>query len=152
MRVLAIDVGTSSTRAIVYGGGGKRVDGPGGRRSYTPRTTPDGGSEIDADVLVDHVERCIDEAATDGVDAVAVCTFLHGLVGVDACNSFGSGATGRDRGALRVGTSGALRLFQEAAVSEASVPWATVAGPGWPPAPHPRSRRCASASIPPPSV
>lgn len=79
MKILALDVGTSSVRAGLYDAAGRRV-GPEVRRAYSPRTTPDGGSELNADELALHVESCLDEV--HGGDAVAICTFWHSLVGV----------------------------------------------------------------------
>ena len=85
--VLAIDVGTSSTRAGLYGAaGGSRRAGH-AQRKYAVATTPEGGAELDADVLVDIVCQAIDEVLARSGDAriaaVATCTFWHSLIGVD---------------------------------------------------------------------
>ena len=45
--VLALDVGTSSCRALLYDARARRVERIGGQLAYEPRTTADGGAEID---------------------------------------------------------------------------------------------------------
>ena len=88
--VLALDVGTSSIRALFYDGNGKAVDGIDGRVTYKMRLTPDGGVEIDADELVALTARAIDDALRQagdlafGLRGVGVCTFWHSLLGTDA--------------------------------------------------------------------
>src|SRR5919198_944456 len=87
--VLALDVGTSSCRALLYDAGGRRVAGIGEQLKYEPRMTADGGAEMDADELVERVVRAIDRTANDGraifdqVRAVAASVFWHSLLGVD---------------------------------------------------------------------
>jgi gluconokinase len=90
--VIAIDLGTSSARAILYDGAGRRVESFASRVPYGMEVTPDGGVEIAADRLVDIIAECLDDlvarirASAPGIkiDAVAMCTFWHGLMGVDA--------------------------------------------------------------------
>ncbi|HZR97675.1 MAG TPA: gluconokinase [Chloroflexota bacterium] len=87
--VLALDVGTSSVRALVYDAAGRAVRGAAARQAVAPRTTPDGGVEIDADGLVACTTAVLDalaDAAPEAlraVRAVGACTFWHSLVGVD---------------------------------------------------------------------
>jgi len=60
-----------------------------GQVQYEPRTTPDGGVELDADLLLDAVARAIDEClsawtAAPPIDAVGISAFWHGLLALDA--------------------------------------------------------------------
>lgn len=86
--VLALDVGTSSTRASLYDAGARPVAGLAVQLAYAPALTPDGGAELDADALVEQVAAALDQlAALAGpalgqVEAVATSTFWHSLVGV----------------------------------------------------------------------
>lgn len=87
--VLALDVGTSSSRCAVYDAQGGRVDGTSTQRTYLPRLTVDGGAELDADALVETVAALFDQtlhlvgAERDRIRFVATATFWHSLVGVD---------------------------------------------------------------------
>lgn len=87
--VLALDIGTSSARALLY-------DGRGLRQPDVQAAAPlvweavDGGFEAPAEELARTVDDLLDQAVarlrTTGraVDAVAVATFWHSLLGVDA--------------------------------------------------------------------
>jgi gluconokinase len=85
--VIAVDVGTSSARAALYDAAGDAVAERFHQVAYRPRLTPDGGAELDPEMLFDAVVRCIDAVlaggAPDRVAAVGVSTFWHGLLGVD---------------------------------------------------------------------
>lgn len=84
--VAALDVGTSSVRSLVFDAQGRQIEGVGSQIKHSPRTTPDGGSEFDADELLN---RCIEvlaslnDANIPKPGAIAVSTFWHSLVGVD---------------------------------------------------------------------
>jgi gluconokinase len=83
--ILALDVGTSSTRAIAFDFHGHKT-GPIAQREYSQCTTPDGGVEVDADFLLDLTAQCIDEVLSEleaPVVAVAVSSFWHSLMAVD---------------------------------------------------------------------
>jgi gluconokinase len=85
--VLALDVGTSSCRASLYDPRGGPVAARRGRVAYAPEVTPDGGAELDPQLLFDHLCSAIDqvlEANTTPILAVATDTFWHSLLGVDA--------------------------------------------------------------------
>lgn len=90
--VLALDIGTSSARALIFDAGGQAVQGLRAQVEYRMRTDPPGASEMDADALVNHAASCIDNvlqvAGKDAgrISAVGVCTFWHSMVGVDAQN------------------------------------------------------------------
>ncbi len=89
--ILAIDIGSSSVRALLYDEAGEVVDGASSRRSHRFSYAAGGRVEADADGLVDLTAQCIDEtlgraagpAADRGIAGVALCTFWHGLLGVD---------------------------------------------------------------------
>jgi len=86
--ILAIDVGTSSARALVYDGRARVVDTWEAHRPYQVRTTEDGGVEADAGEIVDLVASCLDEVlpkvqtASREIAAIACDTFWHSLMGV----------------------------------------------------------------------
>ncbi len=88
--VLAIDLGTSSARAILFDGRGRKIQGADSQIHYRMDTTDDGGVEIDADRLVEIVALAVDGllTKTEGlrIEAVAVSTFWHSLMGVDDRN------------------------------------------------------------------
>ena len=63
MWILALDVGTSSIRAIGYDALGRSLPGAGARVGCEPITTTDGGSELDPEELVaataSAIDRCL---------------------------------------------------------------------------------------------
>jgi gluconokinase len=87
--VLALDVGTSSVRALVYDAAGRAVEGAAARGAVPPRATPDGGVEVDAEALVACTADVLDALARNApgalgaVQAVGASTFWHSLLGVD---------------------------------------------------------------------
>ncbi len=85
--VLALDVGTSSARAALFDARGYMLPDTLASRPHSPRTTQDGGSELDSDTLLEDVCSAVDEtlAAAAGVTVTAVGTtsFWHSIIGVD---------------------------------------------------------------------
>jgi len=85
--VLALDVGTSSVRALVYDEQGRQVEGAGAHERYTQSRGHSGRlGEFDADELVEAAREAIDEARREmpgRIDAVAASCFWHSLVAVD---------------------------------------------------------------------
>ena len=87
--VLAIDVGSSSVRALLYDAQCRQVQGTEHQLTYRLETTPDGGSIADPDMLAGLVTRCIDHSLAHAGDrgsdiaAVATTTFWHGMLGLD---------------------------------------------------------------------
>ncbi len=87
--VLALDIGTSSVRAILFDRLGNRVPAALARRQYGLRTTPDGGVEADADEMLAAVEACLDELTAMGrldvrpIVAVATSTLVSNVLGLD---------------------------------------------------------------------
>ena len=82
MRVLALDVGSSSTRACAYDERGREAGSP-ARRTYEARHDRDGAVELDADELAGACEAVLDEAG-GGHDALGISCFMHSLLLLDA--------------------------------------------------------------------
>ncbi|MBV9171057.1 MAG: gluconokinase [Chloroflexi bacterium] len=84
--VLALDIGTSSCRAIPYDLAGRRLGSRRAQVQYQPRVTAEGGAELDANGLFDQVCQTIETVLSQGreeIVAVATSTFWHSLLGVD---------------------------------------------------------------------
>jgi gluconokinase len=91
---LALDIGTSSARALLYDAQGFLIEGIEARAEYQMTATPDGGVEIDPDHLLALVTRVLDEALVESralipqlaerLAGVGCCTFWHSLLGVGA--------------------------------------------------------------------
>src|SRR5262245_44377024 len=87
--VVALDVGSSSVRALAFDREGRAL-GPQCQRAYEPETTPDGGVEIDADRLVALTVEVVDglvaalASRADAVAAVGTSRFWHTLLGLGA--------------------------------------------------------------------
>src|SRR5437660_3646222 len=90
--VLSLDVGTSSTRTLLFDAAGTVVPKVMSQRLYQLNTSHDGEASVDADALLAVVVQTIDEALTlagplaPQIGAVAMDTFWHSLMGVDAAN------------------------------------------------------------------
>lgn len=88
--VLAIDVGTSSVRALLFDAAGRAVPKAQAQLPYDLSTPEEGEASVDADELVKLVEQSIDGALkaagslASQVVAVATDTFWHSLIAVDA--------------------------------------------------------------------
>ena len=87
--ILSLDVGTSSTRALLFAANGDAVPGIQAQETYELTLSNDGEVSVDADKLVAAVASTIDKALkaagplTFSIGAVATDTFWHSLVGVD---------------------------------------------------------------------
>ena len=87
--VLAVDMGSSSIRALLFDEAGRQLDGSETQLPHELITSPDGGSEADAHSLLELTIRCIDGAVRHAIDhsvdigAVALTCFWHSLLGVD---------------------------------------------------------------------
>jgi gluconokinase len=93
--VLALDIGTSSTRALLFDARGHKI-GTATQHPYDNATTPDGGVFTEAESLLDLTVRCIDEIygrledevgggqVLGQVLAVACSCFWHSIVAVDS--------------------------------------------------------------------
>ncbi len=87
--ILALDIGTSSTRALLFDAQGGSV-GKIVQHSYLNVTTPDGGVQTDADELCALTLRCIDEQLQNQenseIAGVACSCFWHSILAVDENN------------------------------------------------------------------
>ncbi len=91
--VLALDVGTSSVRAVLCDSLGRMIEGVEGRTQYRMTNTADGGVEIEPDCLVDHIcatiDECLLQAAAvlpdvdDAIESVGYSNFWHSMMGID---------------------------------------------------------------------
>jgi gluconokinase len=92
--VLALDVGTSSVRAVLYDSSGHQIEEIEGRTHYQMTATQDGGVEINADQLVEIICATIDECLQQAklhlpdinscIYAAGYSNFWHAMLGVDA--------------------------------------------------------------------
>jgi gluconokinase len=88
--VLALDMGSSSTRALLYDSRARLVDGVGAQEGYALQTDKDGASEDQPAEALARLGRCVDallqqigpDAARIG--AVATATLASTLIGLDA--------------------------------------------------------------------
>jgi gluconokinase len=87
VRVLSVDLGSSSVRAELYDGSGSRVEDTEAQLGYELEYASDGGVTKDADELLDLVAHAIDGALSNAGDApvsgVAMSTFWHSVLGLD---------------------------------------------------------------------
>jgi gluconokinase len=88
--VVALDVGSSSVRAILHDQGAHPIPGVEVHIPHRPRVRPDGTAELDANTLVALVARAVSgvltlagPARSNRIVAVGVSTFWHGLVVAD---------------------------------------------------------------------
>src|SRR5579862_7059474 len=87
---LTIDIGTSSTRVLLWNADGREVAGVHAQVKYGMHTTPEGGVEMPAAEMEQHVAACVDEALKQAGDrandvrVVGMSAFWHSLVGLDA--------------------------------------------------------------------
>ncbi len=90
--ILALDIGTSSTRALLFDATGNTVPNVLAQRPYQLRITNEGEVSVDPDALVAVVRQTIyDSLEMAGplahhIGAVAIDTFWHSIMGVDADN------------------------------------------------------------------
>jgi len=87
VRILALDVGTSSVRSLLYDGDGRIVEGVGAQERYTATRGHSGRLGVfDAEELVALSRDVLAEGRREArsLDAVAISSFWHSLVAVDA--------------------------------------------------------------------
>jgi gluconokinase len=86
-RVLALDLGTSSVRALLFDQAARPVPGVLARRPSGIRVADDGTAELDPDGVVGAVGACLDELAgrdhLDQVETVALSCAWHSVLAVD---------------------------------------------------------------------
>jgi gluconokinase len=86
--VLSVDVGSSSVRAAAHTADGSPLPGSEAQIASSFDTTPDGGVQVDADVLFDRLARAIDVALrrlgsqADAIRGVGASVFASSVLGV----------------------------------------------------------------------
>jgi gluconokinase len=109
-RVLALDLGTSSVRALVFDERGEAVPDVLARRPSRLEVDDDGRAELDPDQMVAAVGECLDELAgggrLDAVGRVATSCAWHSVIALDAAGR-------RLTGALTWADTRAARLVAE---------------------------------------
>lgn len=88
--VLAIDIGSSSARVVLYDARGRAIDGIVAQERYAVHTTAEGAAEDDPDLALERAARCVDAVlnlagplATQ-IGAVVVDTLVSTIMAVDA--------------------------------------------------------------------
>ncbi len=84
--ILALDIGTSSCRAAVFGSDGARIAGSLEQLAYRLDTGSDGKAVLDPSELLAAVRHCAESARSRvaRIEAVGMSCFWHSLLGVDA--------------------------------------------------------------------
>lgn len=88
--VLSIDVGSSSVRAAAHTGDGSPLPGSEAQIASSFDTTPDGGVQIDADILFERLAQALDVALqrlgshANAIQGVGASVFASSVLGVDA--------------------------------------------------------------------
>jgi gluconokinase len=80
-KVLAIDIGSSSTRAALFDDRAVPIASSHAKREYAIRYTPDGGAELDPLVLQQAVRCCMKTAGR--AEVTSACSFWHSLLGLN---------------------------------------------------------------------
>ena len=90
--ILAIDIGTSSVRTVLFDRLGRAVEGIEARQSHEIQARPGGASETDPDALLELVYQCLDQMGIRAghlagkIGGVAACTFVNNILGIDESN------------------------------------------------------------------
>ena len=95
-RVLALDLGTSSVRALIFDDRGVALPGVLARRPTTLEIDDEGKAELDPDEVVAAIGECLDELAAKGeldqVAHVATSCAWHSVIALDAAGRRQTGA------------------------------------------------------------
>ncbi|MBX7236243.1 MAG: gluconokinase [Caldilineales bacterium] len=88
--ILALDIGSSSVRALLFDRQGATVEVVEGRQAVIARTSPPGAHEFDPDELLERIFACLDQALAQAgplagaIVGVGVATFANNIFGLDA--------------------------------------------------------------------
>jgi gluconokinase len=88
--VLALDIGSSSTRTIPYDREANALTDAAATRSYTVRVSRTGAAELAGDELVEKAAQCVEETLSrlgrraTSLRGVSMSVFMHSPLGVDA--------------------------------------------------------------------
>ena len=95
-RALALDLGTSSVRALAFDDRGAALPGVLARRPTSLELTDEGKAELDPDEVVAAIGECLDELAAKGeldqVGHVATSCAWHSVIALDAAGRRQTGA------------------------------------------------------------
>jgi gluconokinase len=87
--VMALDIGSSSVRGVLFDRAGRAVDGVEAQQALEISTSADGASEADPEVVLELISRCVDGVIVRAgpmarqIAAVATCTFVNNIMGLD---------------------------------------------------------------------
>ncbi len=87
--ILALDIGSSSVRALIYDGRGRAIEGLSAQQPYEVHTTTDGGAADAPDAAIARVARCIDAVLAQAgplatqIAAVALGTMATTFLALD---------------------------------------------------------------------
>src|SRR5207248_2522517 len=85
-----IDVGSSSLRTNLFTSDAHQLTDYEAQHKYELHVTPDGGSEIDPETLLESLFSAIDEtlrragSRADHIQGVAMCSLVSNVMGIDA--------------------------------------------------------------------
>lgn len=82
-RILALDLGTSSARALILDGTATPLPGALARHQVEPAYADDGAATLDLDDYVDGLFGCVDSLDLSGVEAVVISSQWHSIVALD---------------------------------------------------------------------
>jgi gluconokinase len=85
--MLVLDIGSSSMRAVLFDQNAKEVQGTLSRRTYSVRTTVEGGAELDADAMFEAFTSALDELLAKServkIGGVAASSLASNILAVD---------------------------------------------------------------------
>ncbi len=87
--ILALDMGTSSIRAVLFDARGRPIQGMAARGRYIIHTSAEGAAEADPDAMIRVVGECIDDLLaragnlSQHIAGVASCSLVSNVLGVD---------------------------------------------------------------------
>src|SRR4030042_3539608 len=90
--VLSIDIGTSSVRLSLFDCLGRAIQGMETRQPLEIKTTAEGASEADPDLILERPWSCIDSVVEQAaplsqrIAGIASCTFVGNILGVNHSN------------------------------------------------------------------
>jgi gluconokinase len=122
--ILTIDIGTSSVRTALFDRLGRAVEGLEVRQAHEIRTTGEGASEADPDLLLQRVFGCLDRLMAKArplagkIAGVAACTFVNNILGVDKKNQAVTPLTTYADTRAEAAVAGLKAEFDEAAIHD----------------------------------
>jgi gluconokinase len=90
--ILSIDIGTSAVRTSLFDCLGRAIQGTEARQPLEIKTTAEGSSEADPDLILERTWSCIDSVLEQAaslsakIEGVASCTFVGNILGINSAN------------------------------------------------------------------